>query len=142
MADLSTRANDRQVGGAHYKDAGFQHWDWAADNFGAGYFLGNITKYATRWRKKNGVQDLEKALHYADKLYGLYSDGTFSMSDYAHKPTPKQFTRFATGNALGMIESRICALCCSYSSAAELNEVRSLLRDLIVKAGEEKMLTS
>lgn len=27
-----------------------------------------MTKYLTRWRKKNGVQDLEKAKHFLDKF--------------------------------------------------------------------------
>lgn len=142
MADLSTRANERQVGGEHYKAATYQHWDWAAENFGEGYFLGNITKYVTRWRNKNGVQDLEKALHYADKLYGLYSDGTYSIVAGGRVAMVKQFTRFAVANSLGMTESRICALCATYRTTADLNEVRSLIRDLIITAEDEKRLTS
>jgi hypothetical protein len=30
--------------------------------------MGCATKYVSRWRKKNGVQDLEKAKHYCEKL--------------------------------------------------------------------------
>lgn len=60
-------ANDKQVGGAHYKGA-VQHWDYAVAEFGTGYLKGQITKYVARWRKKNGVQDLEKALHFLQKL--------------------------------------------------------------------------
>ena len=60
-------ANNRQVGGSHYAGA-VQHWDMAYVVFGEGYFGGQITKYVSRWRKKNGVQDLEKAAHFLDKL--------------------------------------------------------------------------
>ena len=60
-------ANDTQVGGDHYKMHGIQPWDFIASN-GIGYFEGNIIKYVSRWRHKGGVQDLEKARHYLDKL--------------------------------------------------------------------------
>lgn len=59
-------ANDRQVGGDHYKTGGLQHWD-LVQMFQWDYFQGQITKYLMRWRKKNGLEDLEKARHYLDK---------------------------------------------------------------------------
>ena len=58
--------NDRQVGGDHYR-ATYQHWDFVYDCLGGDYLLGCFTKYLTRHRKKNGVQDLRKAAHYLDK---------------------------------------------------------------------------
>lgn len=63
-------ANDRQVGGNHYKTKGLQHWD-LVEIFGWDYFQGQITKYLMRWRKKNGIEDLEKARHYLDKYIEL-----------------------------------------------------------------------
>lgn len=60
-------ANDIQIGGEHYKSA-IQHWDFAAANFGPGYFRGNATKYVTRSRKKNGLEDVKKARHYVQKM--------------------------------------------------------------------------
>ena len=59
-------ANQRQVGGAHYNST-YQHWDFVLDAK-LPYLEGQITKYLSRHRKKNGRQDLEKALHYAHKL--------------------------------------------------------------------------
>lgn len=58
-------ANERQVGGGHYSGE-YQHWDFVEDA-GLRYVPGNATKYVARWRKKNGRQDLEKAIHYLDK---------------------------------------------------------------------------
>lgn len=58
--------NDRQVGGNHYATK-IQHWDYVVAN-DLGYFEGQITKYVTRWKKKNGLEDLEKARHFLDKL--------------------------------------------------------------------------
>jgi hypothetical protein len=59
-------ANDRQVGGAHYKVGGEEHWDRVA-RLGLDYFQGQITKYVERWKGKGGIQDLEKARHFLDK---------------------------------------------------------------------------
>lgn len=60
-----TSANDRQVAGTHYT-LEYQHWDFVCDT-GLHYLLANATKYITRWRKKNGIQDLQKSLHYIEK---------------------------------------------------------------------------
>lgn len=67
---LEKPANERQVGGDHYKTEGLQHWD-IVHMFGLDYFQGQITKYLFRWRKKNGLEDLEKARHYLDKYIEL-----------------------------------------------------------------------
>jgi hypothetical protein len=32
---------------------------------------GNVIKYVSRWRKKNGIDDLRKARHYIDMLIEL-----------------------------------------------------------------------
>jgi hypothetical protein len=65
------KANDRQVGGTHYGSGDMpQHWDLVAQ-YGWDYFQGQITKYLMRWRKKNGVEDLEKAAHYLQKYIEL-----------------------------------------------------------------------
>jgi hypothetical protein len=60
-------ANDRQVGGDHYKNKNIQPWDYIVAN-DIGYLEGNIIKYISRWREKNGLADLAKAKHYLDKL--------------------------------------------------------------------------
>jgi hypothetical protein len=60
-------ANDSQVGGNHYKSNAVQPWDYIIAN-DLGYLEGNIVKYITRWRKKGGIDDLRKVLHYTQKL--------------------------------------------------------------------------
>lgn len=62
----NNNANERQHGGEHYKGAEYQHWDWVND-LRMPYLPGNASKYVFRWRKKNGVVDLEKGIHYLDK---------------------------------------------------------------------------
>lgn len=64
------KANDKQVSGTHYKDKDIQPWDYIAYN-NLGYFEGNVVKYVSRWKDKDGVEDLKKARHYLDKLIEL-----------------------------------------------------------------------
>lgn len=79
MSEASDRnrvpANKRQVDGNHYrevaKDGAEQHWDRMWKLYREAWFVGNITKYTERYRKKNGIRDLEKARHYLDKLIEL-----------------------------------------------------------------------
>lgn len=59
-------ANAIQVGGDHYKGVS-QTWDYIIEH-DLGYLEGNIVKYVTRHKKKGGVQDLKKAMHYLQKL--------------------------------------------------------------------------
>lgn len=53
---------------AHYKAGGIETIDYIAANFGAeafrDYCVGNVLKYASRWRHKNGIEDLRKASVY------------------------------------------------------------------------------
>ena len=60
-------ALDVQVGGSHYKAMKIQPVEFIHAN-GIGYFEGNVIKYVTRWRAKNGIDDLRKARHYLDLL--------------------------------------------------------------------------
>lgn len=63
-------ALDKQVDGSHYKDMPIQPVEYIHAN-ALGYFEGNVIKYISRWRKKNGMADLEKAKHYIDLLIQL-----------------------------------------------------------------------
>jgi hypothetical protein len=58
-------ANDNQVGGNHYA-LPIQPWDYTIAN-NLDYFQGTIVKYITRWRSKNGAEDLRKAAHFLEK---------------------------------------------------------------------------
>jgi hypothetical protein len=64
---LKSSANETQIGGDHYKKLAVEPWDYIAANQ-LGYFEGCVIKYVTRWRDKGGLQDLEKAKHFLDKL--------------------------------------------------------------------------
>ena len=61
-----------QVGGSHYKDKAIQPIEYSHANH-LGFCEGNVVKYISRWRQKNGIADLEKARHYLDLLIELES---------------------------------------------------------------------
>ena len=64
--ESAANAPGRQVGGSHYAGT-YMHWDWVEEN-SLGYMEGQITRYVCRWRKKDGPEALQKAVHYVDKL--------------------------------------------------------------------------
>ena len=67
---IATSALNRQVGGSHYRDKGIQPIIYIHAN-DLGFCEGNVVKYVTRWRDKNGVADLKKAIHYLELLIEL-----------------------------------------------------------------------
>lgn len=67
---MEKTALETQIGGSHYKFQAIQPVEYIHAN-NIGYFEGNVIKYVTRWKNKNGVQDLEKAKHYLELLIEL-----------------------------------------------------------------------
>lgn len=56
-----------QIGGDHYKDLPIQPIEYIHKN-GIGFCEGAVIKYVTRWRGKNGIEDLKKAIHMIELL--------------------------------------------------------------------------
>ena len=65
-------ALDVQVAGDHYKKLKIQPVEYIHAN-GIPFIEGSIIKYATRWRGKGGIKDLEKIKHFAELLIELES---------------------------------------------------------------------
>ena len=63
-------AKSRQVGGEHYQMP-IQPIDFITKNK-LGFIEGNIIKYVVRHDKKNGLEDLKKAMHYLQMLMEEY----------------------------------------------------------------------
>lgn len=76
-------ANESQVGGTHYNKRQMQPWDYIVANE-LGFLEGSIIKYVTRYKDKNGIQDLEKAKHFLEKLIEVQK-GRLKDSDSALK---------------------------------------------------------
>lgn len=82
-----------QVGGEHYQ-ADFQHWDMVAATR-IDYFKATITKYVCRAYKKNGRQDVEKAVTYAKKASKLSLYGRHRID---HRSLSRRIAGFITRN--------------------------------------------
>ncbi len=53
-----------QEGGGHYKDRGIQPLEYTMQN-NLSFCEGNVVKYISRYKSKNGIEDLAKVIHYA-----------------------------------------------------------------------------
>ena len=58
---------DKQVAGSHYQDYAIQPFEFITKNK-LSYIQGNIIKYVVRYEQKNGIEDLDKAIHYINIL--------------------------------------------------------------------------
>ena len=71
-------ALDKQESGTHYKNKGIQPIVYIHAN-NLGFCEGNVVKYVTRHKEKNGAADIRKAIHYLELLLELeYQDKTSS----------------------------------------------------------------
>lgn len=57
----------KQIGGHHYKDMSIQPIDFILANK-LDFCEANAVKYICRWKQKNGIQDIDKAIHYLQIL--------------------------------------------------------------------------
>lgn len=67
LVETTGEANQRQIGGVHYKLQAIEPWDYIVANE-LPFLEGSIIKYVSRHRRKGGVEDLEKAKHFLEKL--------------------------------------------------------------------------
>ena len=56
---------DKQVGGSHYKSFHIQPYEFISKN-DLSFFQGNVIKYVCRYLNKNGIEDLNKIIHYCE----------------------------------------------------------------------------
>lgn len=121
--------NDKQVGGEHYRSK-VQHWDYVELN-GLRYTEGCATKYATRNRKKGHQrQDLEKAVHYVEKVQDLHRNGVLAPRTAPIVITPEEFAR---SNDLTENEAEVVLLLTFWESDPELTRAIELLREMIAE---------
>jgi len=57
----------------HYKQGKIEVIDFILDQQ-MNYLEGNIVKYISRYKHKNGIEDLKKALWYLSKLIGVWEN--------------------------------------------------------------------
>lgn len=123
-------ANERQVGGLHYRST-LQHWDLVEEH-GLGYLEGCASKYVTRWRRKGGLQDLEKADHYVEKLIELARAGRGPRGSVPEDV----LATFVSANELSQTEALVVGHLANWTTVDHLLLARIGIKDLMAEAGE------
>ena len=72
---------NKQIGGTHYQTA-IQPIDYITAN-NMGFCEGNVVKYVTRHKGKDGRQDIEKAIQYLDFILKYQYDNVPVKVDYS-----------------------------------------------------------
>lgn len=70
-SDKTSKASDVQVGGGHYKNMAIQPYQYCELNK-LSILEGGVVKYISRYKEKNGEQDLDKAIHCIELLKELH----------------------------------------------------------------------
>lgn len=124
-----------QIGGNHYK-AEYQHWDFVDEN-NIQYLEGCATKYIVRWRKKNGIQDLHKALSYVAKR--LASEAAQPTEENGKRPerirlpfiSIVDLERFYKASYVAGVDREICTLLFCWETRDHLVRAYTLIAGLI-----------
>lgn len=85
MKNLTTMNYDDPVHSpSHYTSGKFETIDYIEDKLTSdqfeGYCVGNILKYMSRYRHKNGVEDLQKAKWYLTRLINFKASNTVTKT--------------------------------------------------------------
>jgi hypothetical protein len=141
MADrrerMSSETNKSQVGGTHYRTkTGMQHWDLMAAH-GVGYLEGQASRYVFRWRKKNGIEDLQKARHFLLKIIEVHLRQKV-------KETPRvpleNTVLFVQANRMHPIDGAIFSMILTWQSLQDVQRCIEQVDKLLAAAETERQL--
>lgn len=128
------KANDK--GGDHYKNDGYQHWDWAID-CGLGYLESAATKYVARWRRKGSpLEDLEKARNYVRKMEEAIQAPRIKAPEHGCKTAERVYAtnRFILANDLDVQEAEVCCLLAFWQTWLDVDQAADILDDMLAGA--------
>lgn len=131
------KASERQVGGSHYRTASgnIGHWDYCV-TVSVPYLEGCASKYLTRWRDKNGVQDLEKAAHYIERrIEALFSYQGILRGVRKHK---EHFARFIADNQIPKLEEHLIDEIIHWRFPSQLQQALTELKTFIEQVKQEE----
>ena len=124
-------ANSKQIDGSHYnRGERKQHWDIIEEQ-GIGYIEGVGSKYIDRWRKKNGVVDLQKTIHYIEKLIELAST---IVRKPRSVPDKSVILKWCEEGGMNIVEASAFINFTCWSSIQDLYTARSKIQYLIETA--------
>src|SRR5688572_10302697 len=95
---------------------------------GLGYYEVSAISYIARFRKKGGIEDLEKVLHYIDKMLFCWRAG-----EYANRCTATllRIRQFNKENECDRFQSEAIHFLVAWREGDELVEVKKIVEELI-----------
>ena len=129
MTSLQKSANEIQIAGDHYQGE-YQHWDLVVDT-NMHYLVANASKYVCRWRKKNGLQDLYKARHYAEKMIECVSEHRIQPIRPLSDSQILLLSKFIKIQKLTMEEASVVELCVLWRNLNDLELVYKVIQLMI-----------
>ena len=139
---MAPDANAKQIAGDHYHKA-YQVWDFVVDT-NIHYLVATTVKYIGRWRIKNGLQDLEKGLHYLEKMIECVQAGRINPSYTAHvgrwsavrEDAPLDdvgvcIANFAQAQGLSDDEMAVVRMCATWTRVEDLITAKTILQQMI-----------
>lgn len=119
---MENNALSNQVGGNHYKDMLLQPIELIAA-LRCSFIQGCIIKYISRYKAKNGAEDIKKCIHYAQLAIQLRdkrkcNDKVLSMS----------LNRYILKNKLTIIQRRIITQAVYNNYAQVIQHCKELIR--------------
>tara|TARA_R100001480_G_scaffold1956_1_gene6094 strand:- start:280 stop:585 length:306 start_codon:yes stop_codon:yes gene_type:complete len=69
------KPQNKQIGGSHYMYFDIQPYEFISKN-NLSFFQGCVIKYVCRYMHKNGVEDLDKIIHYCELEKKKLQDAT------------------------------------------------------------------
>lgn len=119
-----------QIGGSHYgKEGKYQHWD-LMDDYNVSYLEGGASKYLTRFRDKNGVQDLEKAHSYIKKRLAALQAGKAGSQSRKFFIPPAAMEKFFNDAELRSLDRRIMFMIFTWHNEADLKSILRYIKVL------------
>lgn len=86
-----SKATDRQTGGSHYSGLAIQPVEYIEAN-NLSYSAGNVVKYVTRYKAKNGAEDIRKAIHYCELILDNEYKESYNEPQRTGPNSPDEFT--------------------------------------------------
>lgn len=120
---MEINALDKQVGGSHYKKLTMQPIDFIV-KAKLSFIQGNIVKYISRYMDKNGIEDVEKCIHYSELAISLNDSGP------EHKMLNLAYS-YCTVNNFNSFQSNIIIACVQDDYYAVIKYCERLIKYLL-----------